>query len=489
MFFKLLNKENIRKYWFFYICLAVYLIAAFSLYAFSTSPLYPNDYGIDSAIYRYFGRCVLDGQTVYKDVWDNKGPVLYLIQAIGMLRGYRNDKITVIYLMQLAAMFISIGFMWKINNLFFASKRKTLNFIFSLIVTMTYFCAIIDGGNRCEEWSLPMICCSLYYFFRYISKTDYAIDHPIKYAFIHGICFSLIAFISLKNTVTICVGAAIIGIILIIKKQWENLLHNFLAGCLGILIVAIPIFAYFHLKDALDEMLYANFIYNFKYSSSRFVKFTGEEFIIRYAPFAVSYLIIFIHFIKKPRNIRLVDVMTLTLVTSNLLLLIKTNIYGYYFVIYTPILLLTMILYLDFKKTYIPELLIAISIFCLGISKCIELGKVYFRPVHEPFYPTASLYLPKSERDSVIAYDAPAEIYLQLNITPLTRFSVSQTIIFPIEPVFKDEYLDDLYTKNPKWIITLCDSSRQMPEMRQLIEQDYEYRFSDRPVCFYRIKD
>lgn len=487
MFFNAHTKEHLRKYWFFYICVAAYLAIAFSLYAFTTSPLYPNDYGIDSAIYRYFGRCVLDGQTIYKDVWDNKGPVLYLIQAIGMLRGYRNDKITVIYLMQLAAMFFSVGCMWKINSLFPKSSKNTLKFIFCLIVSTTFFCAIIDGGNRCEEWSLPMICCSLYFFIKYITGVHTDPKHPAKYAFIHGVCLGLIAFISLKNVVTICAGVVFIGVYLIINKQWKNLWINFLAGFLGILIVVIPIFAYFLSKGALGEMLYANFTYNFKYSSSRHETFTGQEFFLRYAPFAVSYVLIFLRLIKSHR-VRLIDAMILSIVSANLLLLIKTNIFGYYYVIYIPVFMLTLMLYVDFQISFLPELLTVIAVLGLGVSRCVELGKVYFRPVHDPFYPTASLYLPKAERNSVIA-QAPAEIYLQLGITPLTRFSVSQSTIFPVEPSFKEEFLNDLYTKNPKWIITYCDPAVQMPEMRQFVESNYEYRFSDTPICFYRVKE
>ena len=48
-----------------------------------TSPLYPNYYGDDSAVFVLIGKAIVNGKIVYKDLFDHKGPILFFIEAIG----------------------------------------------------------------------------------------------------------------------------------------------------------------------------------------------------------------------------------------------------------------------------------------------------------------------------------------------------------------------------------------------------------------------
>ena len=477
-----------KNQWILYICLALYLIIALSLYAFTTSPLYPNDYGWDSAYYRFIGKSMLEGKTPYVDIWDNKGIVLYFIQALGAINGTNNGKISFIYLMQIAGMLLSTGFLYCANQKINKYKNRNLRFFILVIFAETYLCTIIEGGNLTEDWSIPMICCSLYLFTSYAANVKNELLHPRKYAFIHGICLGLVFFIRVNNCISICMGVLVIGCFLFLNRQWKNILENILFGLLGFGLICAPVIFYLLSNEAFGEMIHAVFINGLKLAGQgrNSTNLTGVEFFIRYAPIIISYIFIVLKFIKN-KSFCFLDMIITAIVTGNALFFVKHNAALHYFIIYVPVFLYAMIVYLDFSYKSVIEILISFCLFFYSVSRCIEIGKVYFRPVHDPRYPTASLYIPKAERNSAIAVDIPADIYLQTGIKPCSRFAAYQTGQFSIDPDLKKEFIKSIESANPRWIIALCDKKDQMDYISGLIDEKYEYRFSDVPTCFYHL--
>ena len=41
----------------------------------------------DPGVFLYIGAQILDGKVPYRDIWDHKGPVIYYIDALGLLLG------------------------------------------------------------------------------------------------------------------------------------------------------------------------------------------------------------------------------------------------------------------------------------------------------------------------------------------------------------------------------------------------------------------
>ena len=62
-----------------FIPLAISFLLAFSP---STSPLW-FFVGEDSGVFKSFGQAIIQGKVIYKDIFDNKGPILYFINALG----------------------------------------------------------------------------------------------------------------------------------------------------------------------------------------------------------------------------------------------------------------------------------------------------------------------------------------------------------------------------------------------------------------------
>ena len=488
-------KSN-KKLWLGYGILFILITVFMLFFASSTSPLFDNIYGYDSAFFRFMGASILKGKTPYADIWDHKGPVLYFIQTVGALRGTQNRKISLIFPMQILSLFVSILFLERSDALTSdTNHHRIFRFILLTICALPVFAVTMQGGNLSEDWSLPMICCSLYFFTKYAVKissisektlTDEDFRHPRSYAFIHGICFGLLTFIRINNAVTICAGALVIGIFLILHKQWKNIIENIIFGILGFLVVTVPVCLWFAWKHALKNMLYAVFTFNFHYADiNAHENYTGHSFIIRYLPIAFCLLLILIHLLRE-RKICFLDIISLTIVILNLILLSLSNVYLHYFMIFFPVFLFILIHYINIPHINIldPVLLAAFLLFIYPDCKAVLHWN--FADNTYPIFPTANMYVPKDERNSMIAIDTTPEIYLIKGMEPCSRFVANQSLISNIVPEFKEKFKADLQNKKPIWIVTVCDRINPDAEIQNMIDTEYSYNFRDTYYCFYK---
>lgn len=467
----------------FFLFLGMLLTGFLLVFSNNTSPLYPYSYGIDSAFYRYMGSVILQGKTPYVDLWEHKGPVLYFIQALGALNGTRNEKLSFIFIMQIFSLLFSVIFLYKINQRISVSKHSSLRFFLLLTVALSVLGNTLEGGNLTEEWSIPMICCSLYLFINYALQTNRNTGHPCKYSYIHGICLALITFIRINNAVSIFAGLLVIGINLLLKRQWKDFLKNILFGILGSLTVIIPIFIWFFRRNALNEMIYGTFIFNLKYSSEMPQNISKSTWLFLCLPVFASLLLVLLH-ILKTHHFRLIDNIVLVIAAANLLMFTKIYRYPHYFIILVPFFLLAMILYVN--KSNILTVIISIIVFAMCFDKCEKSIRYYLSTDHTLLFSSAKLYFPKSEKNSAIAVDVPSSIYLNVGITPCSRFAAFQTRIFEIQPKFEEEFIETMKNKDPKWIISPCAIDSIVPYVSTLIETRYEYKFNDGSYCFFR---
>ena len=102
-----------EKLWVFYLIIILLSAGTMLLFSSTTSPLYPNNYGVDSAFFRFMGLMICRGKTLYSEIWDNKGPVLFFLQAIGTLMGTKNAEVTLTFLMQTAGIFLTVLFLFR----------------------------------------------------------------------------------------------------------------------------------------------------------------------------------------------------------------------------------------------------------------------------------------------------------------------------------------------------------------------------------------
>lgn len=247
----------------------ILILAAFLfvfLFSCTTSPLYahhPFWFHDDSGIFQEMGMCLAHGGTPYLDLFDHKGPILWFLQAFGILISPQWGLMT----LQTIFLFFTL-LLWHKTTLILVNKQ-----IPSLIISilgLLFLMAFYERGNLCEEWSLFFISLPLFlYFNRNKNLTDK--KSPVYShldTFIMGLCVGILAMIRLNNTAPL-IGFALWHFIKCLQQKEYKRLWTDIALISGGMVIIIVICSLFYLIKAgwsgVYEMIYGTFIYNVLY--------------------------------------------------------------------------------------------------------------------------------------------------------------------------------------------------------------------------------
>lgn len=481
-------------WWVLAISVLVYLAGMLLMSAY-TSPLYPYHYGYDSAIFSLIGKSITQGRIVYRDLFDHKGPLLFLLEALGWWLGGS----TGIFGLQCVLGTVTLAFflgIWKIRHPVW-NAATVAEWITCFAAVYAYFFVMFERGNLSEEHSLPFIACSLYFLVRYAAAAQ--TDHPLRYAFVHGVCVAAIALIRLNNAICICAGILAVGIRLLVHRRYVNIVRNVLFGLLGMAVVFVPVVGYFALHGALEEMIYGAFLFNFRYSGTvrDFSIVSGAEFWLRYVPAAVS-LVFLVSGLR--RRTRFENLMLSAVLLSAVASLIHTNVYRHYFVVFVPVFMLLC----STRPAAMPRvvrcaLLVACAVFCLHTSlpalRWDLVGHLVYDQStlrHETIADTLSV-IPPEERDSVIGYGVEANIYLEGDLIPCYRYYTLQNEWSRHEPSIKKDFFAWLEQEGALWLMTPCEENEEDPdgmnELERITNERYELYAEDEYLKLYRRTD
>lgn len=116
------------------IILLLYIVALL-ITSKSTSPLYPHVYGEDSALFSLLGKGILQGKTLYAELFDHKGPVIFYINALGQLLG----GYTGILFLQCLFGCVSICFLYYTAKILCGTQKKHQSALPFLLVHILCF--------------------------------------------------------------------------------------------------------------------------------------------------------------------------------------------------------------------------------------------------------------------------------------------------------------------------------------------------------------
>lgn len=455
--------------------------AVILIFSSSTSPFYPYNYGIDSAFNRFVGLNILRKKILYKDIWDHKGPLLFLIQAVGAIGGTRNNGPSFIFFLQIFSLSISLFFCRGTYKAILSGEityKKELIFIASGILSLLVYIKTIEGGNLNEEWCLPFICCSFYLFAQYSYSGK--VDHPQLISFIHGLCCGVITFIRVNNAVSLFCGLAVIFISLIKERKWKNIGLNILFWFFGFSLITVPVIVYFASNDALYDMFYAVFLHNLKYMAKEtHSNLSFNDFLIRYLPIALSFVLIISSFLHSKTK-DLFDMILLSAAAGSAVMLFYSNTYLHYFTIFVPVFLLVLLKYFPFTGKIGAATAAGLVILFLSIYLFPLPGRI-----DRSVYSYVSS-IPKEEKNSMIAIWTSPEIYLNSGLMPVSRFSSYQYKYFAVNKEMEEEFVSDLSAARPLRIMVLSGyKDRLDPEIKLLLENSYSFEITDGDADIY----
>lgn len=221
------------------------------------SPFYPfNDWGDPNTMFTV-GKGVLRGYVPYRDLYEQKGPILIFLHTFGAAVSF--DTFLGIWFLELIACFTFLYLAYKTVALFFGNKSLLTVPLLAAIIFSPY---AFRTGDTAEEFALPMLSYALYLGCR-------AINHNTlpsrKEFFLIGITSGAVFWMKYSMTGFYLGWFLAIIIFVVTKRNYHDLIKGCCLIFIGIIITIIPVFLYFILNKSLNELLLAYFYNNIVY--------------------------------------------------------------------------------------------------------------------------------------------------------------------------------------------------------------------------------
>lgn len=239
--------------------------AVFITICSKNSFLYPmNDWG-DANCFFTVGKAITKGKVLYKDIFEQKGPMLYFLYALA----YKISPSSFLGAYITETLSFS-AFLYTANRclrLYTQKKILHLGLLPLLAFTVSLSVAFYHGGSV-EELSLFCLTYGMYLFLRMEKELEVSKG-------MHFLCGVAIGFVFwIKYTVLGLFAGGFVYIFyrLIKKKKYGNIGRICLYNLLGFVFISLPVLAYFLHTDSL-KWLWQGYFYNniFVYSDSRFI--------------------------------------------------------------------------------------------------------------------------------------------------------------------------------------------------------------------------
>ncbi len=241
------------------------------LFCSKSSPLfYFNDW-VDANSFFTVGKSMMNGMTLYKDIFEQKGPMLYLIYGLGYLISH--TSFYGVFVFEAAAFAVALIYAYRLLCLFF---KENIAFLGTLLLPVFILGAkYFAQGGSAEEYILCAQIISLYYLMRYFVKDYPEKNIEMKHMFISGCLFSAVLLIKYNIAVFWVFPIAAVFISLLIQKQVKKAFMSLLLFLAGSLAVIIPWLIYFVANGALYDFIDVYFLFNAKYYTNSNTNITG----------------------------------------------------------------------------------------------------------------------------------------------------------------------------------------------------------------------
>ena len=313
-------------YLFLFLCAVMYIL----LFSKTLSPLYSIEES-DSSVFKVMGQVVLHGKMPYVDIFDHKGPMLYLIEAFGqwLIPGRIG-----LFLLAIIALYISI-ICWYQSARLFTSAIKSIIVVILTLLTY-YFYSAYSSGNLTEDWNVLFVSVSYYLLLSLLIREE-AKSYLIHGGII-GICFACAFFIRPNDAVAF-IGAPILGeLVWMLKNMRDGRCIRWIEGlAIGFITVSLVFIIWFASHKALNDLWYGLIGFNAKYTSGIIALLEGGLKITKlaYVPFLACLLIL----AWQSSNRRILYMLIPTIISAYVLL--GNNGYLHYWIIWIPVLFFT----------------------------------------------------------------------------------------------------------------------------------------------------
>ena len=253
--------------------LALSLLSALAvlLIASTSSPLYATNFWTDTNIYFTIGRGMTQGLMPYTDLFDHKGPLLYMLYALGAL--VSDTSFFGVFLLEAASLTAMLMLAYETVRLFGRGALALTAVPVTALVTAT--CTAFNQGGIAEEFILPALMLAVYVMLRRFEEGA-ACAHPARLYALFGAAMGWTFAIKYTDC-GLFFGLALAALL----YEWR--LRGFFAAfrcglwsLVGMALVVAPVALYLALGGALGACLEVYFYENMFLYAGEPMSLTGH---------------------------------------------------------------------------------------------------------------------------------------------------------------------------------------------------------------------
>ena len=244
------NKENL---------IALFAAAVLAFFFLVNSPIHIwrlDETEVDSSVFKTIALMMDKGYMPYKDTFDHKGPLLYIINYLGLKISYYRG----VWLFEAIFMTITLFILYKIARL----RTKRFSSVLVALTAMSLLFEFFEGGNLTEEYAMPFIGISIYIFL------DYLLNNRISWyrIAISGISMGAVCLLRPNMIAVWIVFCAAIFFQKIFEKNWNQLGQFVLWFLIGFSVMVIPFVIWLAANGALQSCIDDYILFNMRYASA-----------------------------------------------------------------------------------------------------------------------------------------------------------------------------------------------------------------------------
>lgn len=223
-----------------------------------------NDW-VDANCFMTVGKSMFTGNVLYRDIYEQKGPLLYFLYGIGWL--FSDDSFHVIFIFEVVAGTVFLYYSYCTARILW----KNISWIWIPIMgAMVYSSVSFAFGGSAEEFCLPFLAYALYtfvaYYFNDKEKERIISYKKVFFLGIFGGCVLWIKYTFLGLYIGFVVA---ISIEYMLTGKRKELFQSAGVFLLGTVVASAPWFLYFAYNHALTDLWNVYFYNNmFLYSAS-----------------------------------------------------------------------------------------------------------------------------------------------------------------------------------------------------------------------------
>ncbi len=218
------------------------------LFALQNPLLYGMAPAYDASLFATMGKMWADGSVLYRNMIDIKGPVIFLLDAVGYaIGGFQGIWLleTVLLIWGLNALYRTLA-LWGIAPL--SRLAGMLAWLFLYAYRYYY-------GNMTEDYTFCLGLIAQYHFVRMLLAERFRWQD----AAIPAVTFGLIAMLRMNNAAMWCGYYLTLFIYWAWQRRWQDAIKLTISGVIGILLTAVPLLAYFVWHGVLSDFWFYSF--------------------------------------------------------------------------------------------------------------------------------------------------------------------------------------------------------------------------------------